>query len=83
MVEIEVEYTIKYMEVLRHLGKNIPKLDEQMCHIIASGMFNGVFEIVIHDMPQGQSSALCGSAAGLLHSRMAEINGAVSPIFSA
>ena len=55
MVEIEVEYTIKYMEVLRHLGKNIPKLDEQMCHIIASGMFNGVFEIVIHDMPRDRA----------------------------
>ena len=55
MVEIEVEYTIKYMEVLRHLGKNIPQLDEQMCHIIASGMFNGIFEIVIHDMPEGRA----------------------------
>ena len=51
MVEIEVEYTLKYMDVLRRLGQNIPELDEQMCHIIASGMFNGVFEIVVHDMP--------------------------------
>ena len=50
MVEVEVEYTIRYMEVLRHLGQDIPELDEQMCHIIASGMFNGLFEIVIHDM---------------------------------
>ena len=55
MVEVEVEYTIKYMEVLRHLGKNIPQLDEQMCHIIASGMFNGVFEVVIHDMPRDRA----------------------------
>lgn len=55
MVEVEVEYTIRYMEVLRHLGQNIPKLDEQMCHIIASGMFNGLFEIVIHDMPRDRA----------------------------
>ena len=55
MVEVEVEYTIRYMEVLRHLGQNIPKLDEQMCHIIASGMFNGLFEIVVHDMPREQA----------------------------
>ena len=51
MVEVEVEYTMKYIEVLRRLGQDIPDLDEQMCHIIASGMFNGVFEIVVHDMP--------------------------------
>ena len=55
MVEVEVEYTIKYMEVLRRLGRNIPELDKQMCHIIASGMFNGIFEIVIHDMPEGRA----------------------------
>ena len=55
MVEVEVEYTIRYMEVLRHLRQNIPKLDEQMCHIIASGMFNGLFEIVIHDMPRDRA----------------------------
>ena len=55
MVEVEVEYTLKYMEVLRHLGKDIPQLDQSLCHIIASGMFNGLFEIVIHDMPREQA----------------------------
>ena len=44
MVEVEVEYTLKYMEVLRRLGKDIPQLDQSLCHIIASGMFNGLFE---------------------------------------
>ena len=46
---------MKYMEVLRRLGQDIPELDEQMCHIIASGMFNGVFEIVVHDMPKNKA----------------------------
>ena len=54
MVEVE-EYTMKYLEVLRRLGQDIPELDEQMCHIIASGMFNGVFEIVVHDMPRDKA----------------------------
>ena len=55
MVEIEVEYTLKYMEVLRRLGKDIPDLSRSLCHIIASGMFNGLFEIVVHDMPREQA----------------------------
>ena len=55
MVEIEVESTLKYMEVLRRLGKDIPDLSPSLCHIIASGMFNGLFEIVVHDMPREQA----------------------------
>lgn len=52
MVEVEVEYTLRYIEVLRHLGKDVPELSNSICHIIASGMFNGLFEIAIHDMPK-------------------------------
>ena len=55
MVEAEEEYTQRYMEVLRRLGRDIPVLDKSLCHIIASGMFNGIFEIVVHDMPRDQA----------------------------
>ena len=55
MVEVEVEYTLQYLEVLHRLGHESPQLDAQLCHIIASGMFNGIFEIVVHDMPKEQA----------------------------
>ena len=55
MVEVEVEYTLQYMEVLRRLGKDIPELDKSLCHIIASGMMSGIFEIVVHDLPREQA----------------------------
>lgn len=55
MVEVEVESTLKYMEVLRHLGQDIPLLDHSLCHIIASGMIGGIFEVVIHDIPKAQA----------------------------
>ena len=55
MVEVEVEYTLQYMEVLRRLGRDIPELSRSLCHIIASGMFSGLFEIVVHDMPREQA----------------------------
>ena len=55
MVEVEVEYTLQYLEVLHRLGHECPQLDAQLCHIIASGMFNGIFEIVVHDMPKEQA----------------------------
>jgi len=55
MVEVEVESTLRYMEVLRHLGRDVPELSRSLCHIIASGMFNAIFEVVIHDMPYEQA----------------------------
>ena len=55
MVEVEVEYTLRYMDVLRRLGREVPELSQSLCHIIASGMFNGLFEIVVHDMPKEQA----------------------------
>ena len=55
MVEVEVGYTLQYLEVLHRLGHECPQLDAQLCHIIASGMFNGIFEIVVHDMPKEQA----------------------------
>ena len=32
------------------MGHNVRNIDPQLIHIIASGMFSGFFEIVIHDM---------------------------------
>ena len=55
MVEVEVESTLRYMEVLRHLGRDVPELSRSLCHIIASGMFSGLFDIVVHDMPREQA----------------------------
>ena len=52
MVEVEVDSTLQYMEVLRHLGRPVPQLDRALCHIAASGMFSGIFEVVVHDMPR-------------------------------
>ena len=55
MVEVEVESTLKYVETLRSLGHDIPHLNQSLCHIIASGMLGGIFEIVIHDIPREQA----------------------------
>lgn len=55
MVEVEVEYTFRYMEVLKSLGKKVPDISPELCHMIASGMFEGTFEVLRHDMPKAQA----------------------------
>lgn len=55
MVEVEVESTMQYVETLRSLGYEGHELSRSLCHIIASGMLGGIFEIVIHDMPKEEA----------------------------
>ena len=50
MVEVEVDATFQFLKTLHRLGKTVPQIDRQLCHIVSSGMFSGVFEIVVHDM---------------------------------
>lgn len=52
MVEVEEDATFRYIDVLRELGKEVPAIDKELCHMIASGMFNGIFEVLRHDMPK-------------------------------
>ena len=81
MVEVEVEYTVSYMEVLRRLGRRVPTLSRSLCHIIASGMFNGLFEVVIHDMPYEQALRDVKQLRAVLYCRMAGIGGGIAPVF--
>lgn len=51
MVELEVESTHKYYNVLEQLGASVHKIDERLEHIMATGMINAFFEMVLHKMP--------------------------------
>ncbi|MFQ9859401.1 MAG: hypothetical protein ACLRWL_05610 [Evtepia gabavorous] len=71
-----MEYTQRWR--CRRLSRDIPVLDKSLCHII-SRMFNGIFEIVVHDTP-GSGDAGCGSVAGVLHRWLVKLMGN-NPIF--
>lgn len=51
LVEIEIESTKKFKEVLLKLGHECPHIDPVLEHILCTGMFHTFFELVIHDMP--------------------------------
>lgn len=55
LVEREVESTYTYMETLARMGHPVEELDESLIHMIASGMFAGIFETVVHGMPKEQA----------------------------
>lgn len=51
LVEIEVNSTHAYQEVLNSLGRPSPKIDPQLEHILITGMFHTFFELIVHEMP--------------------------------
>ena len=50
IVEIEVEETYQFIDALRSQGKYVPNIEKAVCHMIVSGMFSGIFELIEHDM---------------------------------
>lgn len=51
MAAIEVQATHAYLQTTEKAGYEMKRIDLHLEHIIATGMFNTFFELVIHDMP--------------------------------
>lgn len=55
LVEIEIDATNRFLQVLGALGHPIRTIDAQLEHMLVSGMFSAFFETIIHDMPKEQA----------------------------
>ena len=55
LVVREVDSTYKYMQTLADMGYYVEPLNKNLIHIIASGLFSGIFEAVVHDMPKEEA----------------------------
>lgn len=51
IVELEIESTHRFMECMEKAGKPQIKINPYLEHTITSGMYNSMFELVIHDVP--------------------------------
>lgn len=55
LVTREVDSTYTYIQTLADMGHTVEPLNKNLIHIIASGLFAGFFESVIHDMPKEEA----------------------------
>lgn len=55
LVVREVDSTYTYMKTLTKMGYELEPLNKNLVHIIASGLFAGIFEVVVHDMPKKEA----------------------------
>ena len=52
MVEVETKNTKRFIDCLRESGVKINNVRADLSHMLSSAMFNGVFEVVAHDLPK-------------------------------
>lgn len=52
VVAREEESTITYIETLKKMGYSVEPISIELIHMVASGLFSGIFETVVHDMPR-------------------------------
>ena len=55
LVDIEVDYTYKYMEVIGCESVRSGQVTEDFIHIIVTAYFNGMFEVVRHNMSKADA----------------------------
>lgn len=61
LVEIEANSAMLLSEKMREAGYKLPLLNDDLAHMISSGLFNCIFETVRHDMPKDRALEYMGS----------------------
>jgi len=56
IVELEVKYTIKYIESIGNDAIAAKRLTPELLHILCSSYWSGIFEVVVHDMSKENAS---------------------------
>ncbi len=57
MVEREMQSTLNYMETLQKAGVDVPIVKKDLLHMISTGFFSAVFQIIEHDMEKDTAKA--------------------------
>lgn len=52
MIDVETRNTVRFINVLKDMGIGICEVRADLNHMLASALFNGMFEVVAHDLPK-------------------------------
>lgn len=55
LVVKEEESAFTYMETLKQMGYLVEPINKKLIHMVASGLFAGIFETIVHDMPKEEA----------------------------
>lgn len=55
MIDIETANTVRFIDALNNAGIEINDVRADLSHMLSSAMFNGIFEVVAHDLPREEA----------------------------
>ncbi len=55
LVEIETEYTYRYIDMINRTEKKEISLSPNLIHLLINGYFNAVFETIVHDLSRKEA----------------------------
>lgn len=56
LAEMDIKATHDFSETMENVGVTMKSVNPQLEHMITSGMFSAFFEMIVHDIPQEDSS---------------------------
>ncbi len=55
MIDIETANTVRFINTLNKAGIKMNEVRADLSHMLSSAMFNGIFEVVAHDLPREEA----------------------------
>lgn len=55
MIDIETANTVRFINQLNKAGIKMNEVRADLSHMLSSAMFNGIFEVVAHDLPKEEA----------------------------
>ena len=55
MIDVETANTVRFIETLNKAGIKMNEVRADLSHMLSSAMFNGMFEVVAHDLPREEA----------------------------
>lgn len=52
MIDVETYHTVRFIGLLNEMGVQTKEIRADLNHMLASALFNGIFEVVAHDLPK-------------------------------
>ena len=55
MIDVETANTVRFIKQLNDAGIKMNEVRADLSHMLSSAMFNGIFEVVAHDLPREEA----------------------------
>lgn len=55
MIDVETANTVRFIKQLNEAGIKMNEVRADLSHMLSSAMFNGIFEVVAHDLPREEA----------------------------